>query len=143
MAVLRKYLVCAAVAVAALAAAAPSALASAALPGTAQAAQSLTTTASGGQAVARRAPSCKTPGEDFHVNANGIGIRGKPNGTVRYKIAKGAVFRSAWGINAGDPHFCFSNGEPGGQLWVKGWAKANGHAGWVGLDYLDFYRFVS
>jgi hypothetical protein len=87
---------------------------------------------------------CFTPGIVYVVNSTGIHIRQLPNGAVLASISHDQYFDSEIDINGEGPYHCVTSGTVAGQYWVLGYKNADSlDFGYVGLNYLNFVKYVS
>ena len=87
---------------------------------------------------------CFTPGIIYSVNSTGIHIRALPDGSIETSISDGRWFDSEIDINGVGPYHCVTSGTVGGQYWVLGYPNYDSLIlGYVGLNYLNFVKYVS
>ena len=87
---------------------------------------------------------CFSPGIIYSVNTTGIHVRASPGGSSNGSIGKGRWFDSDIFVNGAGPYHCLTLTTIDGQYWVLGAANYNVNlAGYVGLNYLNFVKYVN
>jgi hypothetical protein len=87
---------------------------------------------------------CFTPGVIYTVADPGIHIKRLPNGSNLASIGQRQWFDSEVEINGKGPYHCVTSAMVAGQFWVLGLKNADpSDYGYVGLDWLNFLKYVS